>query len=392
MALLDDINKKLALNNTESFSPEPEELTSIPKANSAIAEKEKELAALYYEIGKQYVVSHRADCDEEFKPLVERVTKTFEYIKSYRERILVLKGVILCEKCGAEIPNNVAFCSNCGTASPAAKPKVKCACCGSFMDDDVKFCTVCGRDMSEPVPEPKRCSCCGSIIKDDMAFCTQCGTPADAPVKKCPNCSSIIKYGMAFCAECGTKIEEEKEEEVAEEQEGETAAEHTDIPEEQPVEMQSYEEAATQDQAKEETVQAKCSCCGAVLNTDFAFCTECGTAIKAETKEEAAVEENVLVPDETVIDEETVATKPQFTETEQVFTEEPIKEAEPEMQKCVNCGNYIEKGFAFCTECGTPVNAAPEPEPAVSTYKSCPNCGAILENDMLFCTECGTKL
>ena len=52
------------------------------------------------------------------------------------------------------------------------------------------------------------------------------------------------------------------------------------------------------------------------------------------------------------------------------------------MKICSNCGNQINDGDLFCTECGKPV-----PQGRV-----CPHCGVGISDDDVFCINCGKKL
>lgn len=60
------------------------------------------------------------------------------------------------------------------------------------------------------------------------------------------------------------------------------------------------------------------------------------------------------------------------------------------MIECPNCKTKLEKGDAFCTNCGTKIEA-----PKKTTKKSakpkvfCTNCGNAMEADDKFCTNCG---
>lgn len=84
---------------------------------------------------------------------------------------------------------------------------------------------------------------------------------------------------------------------------------------------------------------------------------------------------------------------------------------------CTNCGTALEAGAAFCTSCGTPVESAPEQEPATEEAPVaeeaaaqepaveetseettapvnvfCTSCGTKLQPDDKFCTTCGAKV
>lgn len=61
---------------------------------------------------------------------------------------------------------------------------------------------------------------------------------------------------------------------------------------------------------------------------------------------------------------------------------------------CPSCGSPIEKGTAFCHNCGYRIiPAAPQniEEEDMTTVKQC-SCGAILTPDQKFCANCGQKV
>ena len=64
-----------------------------------------------------------------------------------------------CISCGAEIAENVKFCTSCGTpvAKQAVQPEQeisapKCASCGAELNENVKFCIVCGAAVVKQTP------------------------------------------------------------------------------------------------------------------------------------------------------------------------------------------------------------------------------------------------
>ena len=89
----------------------------------------------------------------------------------------------------------------------------------------------------------------------------------------------------------------------------------------------------------------KCPNCGAQMNDDSLFCTECGKQI-------------------------------------------------PQGNQCPHCGALLNNGDAFCQNCGKKVVEA---HPSIVTetssiQKKCPQCGAVVDNGDIFCQNCGQSL
>jgi len=59
---------------------------------------------------------------------------------------------------------------------------------------------------------------------------------------------------------------------------------------------------------------------------------------------------------------------------------------------CSSCNAEIQPGSKFCTECGKPVEDAPEKAEIAQPVVKCPKCNTELKPDDKFCTECGAKI
>lgn len=187
MALWDDLSKK-ASETTAKAVQQAKIFAETSKLNGMISDEEKKIDGNYYQIGKLYAATYRSNPDEAFAGMLAAITESEEKIQQYRMQILQVKGVLLCEKCGAEVAKGVAFCTGCGSPMPKTEPSVsdthnKCASCGAMVEKHMRFCTSCGKPMAVPAPQPvpqpatqRTCPTCGHVLSPDVAFCTECGT------------------------------------------------------------------------------------------------------------------------------------------------------------------------------------------------------------------------
>lgn len=195
MAFFDDLGKKLSQAGQTAVQ-KTREMTEISRLNGAIAEQERKLSDTYIEIGKLYVLMHEEDYDSKFSVMINLLKESEQKIKDFRQQIQNIKGVAHCEKCGAEIGNNVAFCSFCGTRQPqylydGTAPLVKCEKCGAMVDATAKFCVSCG----QPIPEKKN-------VEDIDALTYNLSNNKNV----CANCNAENSANSVFCTQCGTKI------------------------------------------------------------------------------------------------------------------------------------------------------------------------------------------
>lgn len=75
---------------------------------------------------------------------------------------------IVCENCGAKLPEGAKFCLGCGQKI-VPKGKKICPSCNAELPEEAKFCFVCCEKLE------KTCSKCGAVIQPGAKFCLECG-------------------------------------------------------------------------------------------------------------------------------------------------------------------------------------------------------------------------
>ena len=105
-------------------SQKAKELSGAAKLNLDIKAKEDFVQKQYTEIGRQYYEAHKEDDSTEFEQFAS-IREALESIEQMRKDLLELKGAKACPQCGAKMPEDAAFCSECGASlTPEEEPEV----------------------------------------------------------------------------------------------------------------------------------------------------------------------------------------------------------------------------------------------------------------------------
>lgn len=121
MAFFDDLGKKISKAGQNAVQ-KGKELADIAKINSAVYDEEKKIDDNYREIGKLYFSLRGENPEVDFAAMIAAIHESESKIAEFKQQIKDIKGVVCCEKCGAEVSNNAAFCSACGAPMPVVKP------------------------------------------------------------------------------------------------------------------------------------------------------------------------------------------------------------------------------------------------------------------------------
>ncbi len=194
----------------------------IAEFTSKISDVEGVIKDIFYELGEKYFDLHSDDAESDLVNLVNDIKGRKELISDYRNKINDLKGIVICDKCGAETKNTSTFCMECGnkikkTTASVPSGQQACSNCNSFIDAGAKFCTVCGYKVSEvaatieamekeePVVEAapvKEESVFEPLVKNDFV-----DIPVEqAPAKECPSCGQALEPFDVMCFACGRKL------------------------------------------------------------------------------------------------------------------------------------------------------------------------------------------
>ena len=308
MAFFDEMDRKLSQFG-QSVSNKSREVSEGMRLSSAIKAEEEKQNNLYREVGKYYFENCAANAEGQLKVLCDQIVASVELTSQYKQQQNVLKGMVSCPNCGAQISANSGFCNVCGSkiekqVSPAPQPGAGKICpkCQKTVEADALFCTFCGNQFEAQPAAPAYEEPAAPVYEEPAAPAYEEVHIPEVTVPTCVKCGAVLEEGQKFCTVCGTKVEEEPAAPVYEEPAAPAYEEPVTPP---------YEEV----HIPEVTVPT-CVKCGAVLEEGQKFCTVCGTKVG----------------------------------------EEPAAPVQ-HMQSltCRSCGAALEEGQKFCTKCGTPV-------------------------------------
>ena len=289
MAFFDEMDRKLSQFG-QSVSNKSREVSEGMRLSSAIKAEEEKQNNLYREVGKYYFENCAANAEGQLKVLCDQIVASMELTSQYKQQQNVLKGMVSCPNCGAQISANSGFCNVCGSkiekqVSPAPQPGAGKICpkCQKTVEADALFCTFCGNQFEaqpaapayeepaapaneepatpaneepaapayeepaapayeEPVA-PVYEEPAAPVYEEPAAPAYEEVHIPEVTVPTCVKCGAVLEEGQKFCTVCGTKVGEEPAAPV----------QH----------MQSL----------------TCRSCGAALEQGQKFCTKCGTPV-----------------------------------------------------------------------------------------------------------------
>ena len=380
MAFFDEMDRKLSQFG-QSVSNKSREVSEGMRLSSAIKAEEEKQNNLYREVGKYYFENCAANAEGQLKVLCDQIVASMELTSQYKQQQNVLKGMVSCPNCGAQISANSGFCNVCGSkiekqVSPAPQPGAGKICpkCQKTVEADALFCTFCGNQFEAQPAAP-------AYEEPAAPAYEEPATPAyeepAAPVYEEPAAPAYEESAAPAYEEPAAPAYEEPAAPVYEEPAA-PVYEEPAAPAYEESAAPAYEEPAApayEEVHIPEVTVPTCVKCGAVLEEGQKFCTVCGT--KVEEEPAAPVYEEPAAP----AYEEPVT--PPYEE---------VHIPEVTVPTCVKCGAVLEEGQKFCTVCGTKVGEEPAAPVQHMQSLTCRSCGAALEEGQKFCTKCGTPV
>lgn len=105
-------------SKSKDAAKKAKEIAELTNMKSQVAAKENAIRALYTEIGKIVYGNYKDDKQEEVIDKFTAIDTYLEEIEAIKVQMKALKGIQVCDACGAEVDINSDFCPKCGAKMP----------------------------------------------------------------------------------------------------------------------------------------------------------------------------------------------------------------------------------------------------------------------------------
>ena len=185
MAFYDHMGKS-ALSFGRRTKDKFQSFTETTRLRSLLSGEEKYFHKLCGEIGEQFVRLHSEDYSPDFQELMTLAKESQSRSEGYRSQINSLRRIRPCPNCGAEVPQDYAFCNFCGTALPkvdvpAPRGFVKCPGCNAVIPETMDFCNFCGAEQQAHIAKE------AAVVEEREAQAAAISENAQAPALPVPS-------------------------------------------------------------------------------------------------------------------------------------------------------------------------------------------------------------
>lgn len=136
---------------TQTAISKSKEMAEVTRLNMEINTYNQNIKDISTKIGEYVLENGLLKEDETVAAFIEQVAAIKSNIEANQAKMLEVKNISICSKCGAEVQKTSKFCDKCGNEmpkaeeAPAAEPVQNvCKNCGQALDAGAAFCGNCG--------------------------------------------------------------------------------------------------------------------------------------------------------------------------------------------------------------------------------------------------------
>ena len=171
---------------------------------SKINKLNQSIKADYAELGLRYYNVFKDNPDPVFEEIVNKIKNSYVMIAEAEKELALIKGIIVCDKCGSECSKELNFCVSCGNKlnkSVVSDIPSTDSCVTAHVESGENS-AVSDEKQDESVNDKNEDSAAEDAVApeepidlslQDFKFCTQCGTKVASTAIFCTNCGSKLR-------------------------------------------------------------------------------------------------------------------------------------------------------------------------------------------------------
>lgn len=205
MELFDKMKESITIAG-QGVSQKAKSATESVRLGNMIKSNDRMIDKLTYQVGVQCVNNHINEPNTEYNALFSEILRLRAENQRLQVELQQATAVNSCPHCGFNNNANAKFCVSCGAPlfvvpTPAAVGRC-CPKCGTTNASDSAFCVECGSPLPQTAPAVNPSPNYSQVFQKTPAYEN---TPA-APKNCCPRCGFTNANDAMFCVECGSPI------------------------------------------------------------------------------------------------------------------------------------------------------------------------------------------
>ncbi|HOV40480.1 MAG TPA: zinc ribbon domain-containing protein [Oscillospiraceae bacterium] len=117
MKIFEKVSQKIT-DTSKDMTQKAKAVADIAKLKYQIAAEEEKREKFFAQLGKDFFNDNSSNIPDKYLFLCNEISESTREIEKLRQKLYTLKGVKICENCGAELDEGYKFCGHCGTKLP----------------------------------------------------------------------------------------------------------------------------------------------------------------------------------------------------------------------------------------------------------------------------------
>ena len=119
--MFESISKKIS-ETGKAVGDKTKQVAEVAKLSYKVNEELRKAEELYAELGKAVYETEKDNTESVFYAKISEITDKLAKADTLKAELNALRGVVICEKCGAEVPLENDFCGKCGAKVEKPEP------------------------------------------------------------------------------------------------------------------------------------------------------------------------------------------------------------------------------------------------------------------------------